>query len=138
VTDEAFRTVVDALARRDLTADELESRLARAGFEPDARVDAIVRAREAGYLDDARIAVERARVLAERGASDEAIRLELERRGVSSEAVDTALESVPPELDRAVGLARKAGGGPKAARALARKGYPQDVVERAVGMPIAE
>jgi len=137
-TDGAFRAVVDALARRDLTADELESRLARAGFEAEVCVDAIARARAAGYLDDQRVAVERARVLAGRYASDHAIRMELERRGVSADAVDAALESVPPEVDRAVALSRRLGGGPRAARALARKGYPQDVVERVLGLPVAE
>jgi SOS response regulatory protein OraA/RecX len=130
--------VVDALARRDLTSDELAGRLARAGFDPAVSADAIARAREAGYLDDARAAVERTRVLADRGASDEAIRLELERRGVTAEAIDAALESVSPELDRAERLARKAGGGPRAARALARKGYPQEVIERVLGLPVAE
>jgi regulatory protein len=138
LNDSAFRAVVDALARRDLTADELQSRLARAGFEPEACADAIVRARDAGYLDDRRVAVERVRVLAQRGASDLAIRVELERRGLSSGAIDAALDSVPPEVDRAAGLARKLGGGPRAARALARKGYPQEVVERVLGLPVAE
>jgi regulatory protein len=138
VSEAAFRAVVDALARRDLTADELESRLARAGFEPDACADAIARAREAGYLDDGRVAVERVRVLAQRGASDHAIRVELERRGVPAEAVHAALDSVPSEADRAAGLVRKLGGGPRAARALVRKGYPQDVVARVLGLPVAE
>jgi len=138
VTDDAFRAVVDALARRDLTAEELESRLARAGFDPDACSDAITRARSAGYLDDARVAAERAPRLAERGASDAAIRDELLRRGVPEEAVETALASLMPEVERAGRLARKLGGGPRAARALARKGYPVDVVAHVLGEPVAE
>jgi regulatory protein len=138
VTDAAFRAVVDALARRDLTAEELESRLARAGFDPDACTDPIARARNAGYLDDARVAAERAPRLAERGASDAAIRVELLRRGVPEEAVETALASLMPEAERAGRLARKLGGGPRAARALARKGYPTDVVAQVLGEPVAE
>jgi SOS response regulatory protein OraA/RecX len=135
---DAFGAVVDALARRDLTSAELEQRLARAGFRPDARADAIARAVGAGYLDDARVARERARRLAERDASDAAIRADLERRGVGEEQVEDALGLVVPEPERAERLARRLGGGARAARALSRKGYPDDVVARAVGLGIAE
>ena len=138
VTKDAFGVVVDALARRDLTSTELEQRLARAGFEAAARADAIARAAAAGYLDDERVAVERARRLAERDASDAAIRAELLRRGVGEAAVEAALEALPPETERAKRLALRLGGGPRAARALVRKGYAQDVVEHAVGLDIAQ
>jgi regulatory protein len=138
VTQDAFGAVVDALARRDLTATELEQRLVRAGFEAAARADAIARATDAGYLDDARVAVERARRLAERDASDAAIRAELLRRGVGEAAVEAALEALPPETERAKRLALRLGGGPRAARALVRKGYAEDVVERALRLDIAE
>jgi regulatory protein len=138
VTKDAFGAVVDALARRDLTSVELEQRLARAGYEPDACADAIARAAAAGYLDDDRVALERARRLAERGASNAAIRTELVRRGMSDEAVSSALEPLPPESERAERLAHKLGGGLRAARALARKGYPEDVVERVLRLDIAE
>jgi SOS response regulatory protein OraA/RecX len=138
VTKDAFGAVVDALARRDLTSIELEQRLARAGYEPDARTDAIARAVAAGYLDDDRVALERARRLAERGASNTAIRTELVQRGMSDEAVTSALEPLPSESERAERLAHKLGGGLRAARALARKGYPEDVVERVLRLDIAE
>src|SRR5262249_43447590 len=131
VTDEAFRAVVDALARRDLTSAELERRLARAGFEPEAVADAVDRAAEAGYLDGGRVAAERARVLADRNASDAVIRGELARRGVTDDAVEAALAAIPPEVARAEALAQRLGGGPRAARALLRKGYPEEVVARA-------
>ena len=138
MTKDAFGTVVDALARRDLTAAELEERLARAGFEPKARADAVARAADAGYLDDGRVASERARHLAARDASDAAIRAELERRGVSDELAEAALAAVTPEAERAARLARRLGGGPRAARALVRKGFPDDLVERTPGLQIAE
>ena len=130
---DAFGSVVDALARRDLTGHELEARLDRAGFDEDARADALARARDAGYLDDERVARERAGHLAERCASDAAICADLTARGVPEELVSAALRSVPPELDRAATLAAKLGGGPRAARALARKGYAEDTIERVVG-----
>jgi regulatory protein len=138
VTRDAFGTVVDALARRDLTTAELEERLSRAGFDADARTDALARATESGYLDDERVARERARVLSERNSSDAAIQTELERRGVPASAIEAVLSALVPENERAARLARRLGGGSRAARALARKGFPDDVVARAVGLHIAE
>ncbi len=138
MTQDAFGAVVAALARRDLTAAELEERLTRAGFDADARADAIERAAAAGYLDDERVAFERARRLAERNASDEAIRSELARRGLPDETVEAALGALTPEEERAARLSRSVGGGPRAARALLRKGFPEDLVERVVSPHIAE
>jgi len=138
VNEEAFAVVVDALARRDLTAAELEDRLRRAGFASAACADAIARAADAGYLDDARVATERALRLAERHASDAAIRAELSRRGVTEETIATALDGLVPETERGARLARKLGGGPRAARALLRKGYPQDVVEGTLEAVVAD
>jgi hypothetical protein len=57
---------------------------------------------------------------------------------MSIEAVSSALEPLPPESERAERLAHKLGGGLRAARALARKGYPEDVVERVLRQGIAE
>ena len=135
---DAFASVVRALARSDLSAVELDRRLARAGFQADARRAALDRARESGYLDDERVARERARRLADRGSSDTTIRLDLERRGLLADAVESALDHLPPEDERAARLAAKLGGGLRAARALARKGYADDVVERTIGLHIAE
>jgi SOS response regulatory protein OraA/RecX len=138
MAQEAFGALVDALARRDLTVSELEQRLLGAGFDADACADALSRAAEAGYLDDTRVAVERARVLAGRDASDAAIRAELERRGVSEHVIAGALGDVTPESERAEHLAARLGGGVRAARALARKGYPDDLVERTIRLHIAQ
>jgi len=57
---------------------------------------------------------------------------------MSDDAVSSALEPLPPESERAERLAHKLGGGLRAARALARKGYPEDVVERVLRQDIAE
>jgi regulatory protein len=138
VPGNAFATLVDALARRDLTSSELEQRLLRAGFEPSACTEALARAAGAGYLDDSRVAAERARVLAGRDASDAAIRADLEGRGVSDEQIELAIGAVTPEAERAARLAARFGGGLRAARALGRKGYPDDLVERTVRSHIAE
>jgi regulatory protein len=138
VPADAFDAVVGALARRDLTTSELDTRLERAGFDSEERALALARAAAAGYLDDARVALERARLLAERGAADATIRGELERRGVDDGMIAQALHSLPGEAERARLLAAKLGGGPRAARALARKGYPEEVIAHAVRLQIAE
>ena len=135
---DAFGSVVGALARRDLTSLELEQRLTQAGFDAEASADALARAAAAGYLDDARVARERARHLAERGSSDASIRAELRRRGVSEQELEAALAAVAPEAERAERLSSRVGGGLRAARALARKGYPEDVIERTLRQGIAE
>jgi regulatory protein len=135
---DAFGSVVGALARRDLTSLELEQRLAQAGFDTEASADALARAAAAGYLDDARVARERARQLAERGSSDASIRAELQRRGVSELELEAALAAVAPEGERAERLSSRVGGGLRAARALARKGYPEDVIERTLRRGVAE
>jgi SOS response regulatory protein OraA/RecX len=138
VPEDAFEVLVAALARGDLTSAQLEQRLLRAGFEPDACADALTRAADAGYLDDSRVAVERARRLAERDASDQVIRADLAGRGVAEDQIELALAQATPEAARAEHLATRFGGGTRAARALLRKGYPQDVVERTVRLEIAE
>ncbi len=135
---DAFEALVAALARGDLTSAQLEQKLLKAGYEPEECADALARAAEDGYLDDARVAVERARRLAERDASDEAIRADLASRGVSDEQIEAALAQAAPEADRAERLAARLGGGTRAARALLRKGYPEDLVERTVRLEIAE
>ena len=138
MTGDAFGAVVGALARRDLTAHELEQRLVEAGFDALACAAALVRAADAGYLDDSRVALERTRHLAERGSSDALIRGELRRRGVAEQVADAALSAIEPEAERAERLAASLGGGLRAARALTRKGYPEDVVERTLRLGIAE
>jgi SOS response regulatory protein OraA/RecX len=138
VPSDAFAAVVSALARTDLSTAELDRRLARSGFDEPARQHALDRALAAGYLDDARVARERARRLADRGSADAAIRLDLERRGLSPELVEDAVAALPDERERAEQVAARLGGGVRAARALVRKGFADDVVERTIRLHIAE
>jgi SOS response regulatory protein OraA/RecX len=138
VPEDAFEVLVAALARGDRTSAQLEQRLLKAGFGPEACAEALARAAEAGYLDDTRVALERARRLAERDASDEAIRTDLAGKGVPGHEIELALAQTTPEAERAERLAARLGGGPRAARALLRKGYPEDVIERTLGLEIAE
>jgi SOS response regulatory protein OraA/RecX len=87
-----------------------------------------------GWQDDIRLAHDRARFLAERGRGDDAVRWDLEERGVARDHIETALAGLTPEHERAAVLAEKLGGGAKAARALAAKGFSVDAIEAAVDL----
>jgi regulatory protein len=135
---EATAAAARTLARRDLPARELERRLERRGVAPAERRDTVERLERAGAVDDARFARSRAAALAERGWSDAAIRHDLESRGVAVEVSDAAVDELEPEAARAQGLAERLGGGVKAARTLARRGFGEDAVESALGGLVAE
>jgi SOS response regulatory protein OraA/RecX len=85
-----------------------------------------------GLLDDGRYARERARVLAERGKGDAAIRFELERVGVDAGKIEAALAELDPERDRAARLVERRGATPATARLLAGWGFDEDVVAAVV------
>jgi SOS response regulatory protein OraA/RecX len=85
-----------------------------------------------GYLDDERVVRQRAARLAERGYGDDGIRLDLERRGAGADLVEEAIAALEPEQTRAERLVRKPRDGLRAARALARKGFSEASVERAL------
>ena len=87
--------------------------------------------REAGYQSDERTADERARVLAARLQGDLAIRVDLRRRGISDVDIDSALESIDPELARAEALARRA----RDAAQLARDAPSQGLQPRTRSRP---
>jgi regulatory protein len=94
----------------------------------------VERLARAGYLDDGRFAVSRARMLAGRGLGDAAIRADLEQRGVERGAADVAVAALESEAERARREAARLGGGGRAARTLARKGFCDDSIEAAVAV----
>ena len=83
---------------------------------------------QAGLVDDGRFAHEKARVLAERGKGDTAIRFELERADVGSAEIEQALASLEPERDRAEALVSRRGATPATARLLAGRGFAEELV----------
>ena len=135
---EALAAATGALRHRDLSSRALEARLARRSVGPLERAEALQVLERAGVVDDARFAVGRARVLAERGWGDAAIRDDLERQAVPDELIGPALEGLPPEIERARALGRRRGGDPATARWLARKGFGEDAIEAAMAPGIAE
>jgi regulatory protein len=134
---DAFAVAQRALARRELSERELRERLARAGTEPAAADEALESLRRVGLVDDERFAAERARVLAERGKGDAAIRFDLERRGVDSDLVERVLAGLEPERARAERLVSKRGTGPRTARLLASRGFGEELIALAVGGDVA-
>ena len=123
---------VRVLAHRDHSAASLRAKLARAGVSDDAQAEALDTLTRAGYLDDARFARDRAAHLAERGYGDEWIRADLEAQGVAADVADPALDILEAEAERAERAAPRLGGGLRAARALARRGFSEESLERLV------
>lgn len=135
---EALAAAQRALARRDLSERELRDRLERAGLETAAAQEALEELRRGGLVDDARFATERARVLAERGKGDAAIRFDLARHGVAAELVETTLDALEPERARAERVVARRGGGLKTARLLASRGFPQELIALVADAGIAQ
>ena len=132
LADSPLDAAVRALARRDLSTRQLDERLVRAGVSTAARREALETAERLGYLNDERFARGRAKALAERGLGDAAIAYDLEQAGVDESLVAPALGSLAPEPERAKCLASSLGGGFRAARALARKGFARESIESAL------
>jgi SOS response regulatory protein OraA/RecX len=126
-----------SLTRADRTRHELEQRLERAGIGDADRAEALETLERIGYVDDARVAVSRAETLAARGHGDEAIRFDLEGRGLEAEHVDAALAALAPERERARELAERLGRTPRTAARLQRTGFGADALEDAFGDGIA-
>jgi regulatory protein len=128
----ALEKSVRALARRDHSAASLRAKLDRAGISDRAQADALETLARAGYVDDARFARARATQLAGRGYGDEWIRMDLEAQGVAAEAAEPALAEVDPEAERAQREWVRLGGGLRAARTLARRGFSEETIETLV------
>jgi SOS response regulatory protein OraA/RecX len=111
---------------------ELVHRLEARGVATAERKLTLETLSSAGLVDDVRFAETRARVLAERGSGDALIRAELEQRGISAAAIAAALESLPPEAERAAAVVARRGSSPGTARFLAARGFDEDAIEGAV------
>lgn len=136
--EHALDRAVRALARRDHSAQSLRGKLERAGFSAEARDEAVETLAQAGYLDDERFARDRAERLAERGLGDAVIRADLERQGVKAEVAERAIATLEPERERAAGSVVGLGGGLRAARVLARKGFSAESIEHTVPDAVAD
>jgi len=131
---EALGDALRALRYRDLSKRRLDERLQQRGAGEDARAAALETLERAGLVDDGRVAVGRARSLADRGYGDAAIRDALEAEQVDAGLVEDAVASLDPEPERA---ARLLGAAPtqKALRRLAAKGFDAELLGELAGEP---
>lgn len=127
---DAAELALRALRHRNRSRHELDHRLAQAGVTSDERAAALDRLTAAGLLSDERFAEERGRTLAGRGAGDAMIRRELRREGIDHAAVEQAIAQLEPEDERAARVFERRGGGPKALRYLAGRGFAAETLER--------
>lgn len=128
----AVEAALRALRAGDRSAAELDRRLAARGAEPEERREVLDLLERVGYVNDERFALGRARVLAERGSGDALIRDDLERRGITGDAIEAALASLEPEDVRAALIASARGSSVKTARYLAARGFGEDAVSAAL------
>jgi len=127
--DDAVELALRALRHRDRSSAELAMRLEQRGVEATEREQALATLERIGYVDDERFARSRAEQLAARGSGDALIRHDLQGRGVAAEQVETALEALEPERERAARLADQRGRSAKTARYLASRGFGADALE---------
>jgi regulatory protein len=132
VSGEALAVATRALARREHSVRSLRDRLLRGGVAGDEADDALEELQRVGLLDDGRYARERARVLAERGKGDTAIRVDLEQAGVDAGEIEAALAELDPETERAARIVDRRGATVATARLLASRGFDEAVVEALV------
>jgi SOS response regulatory protein OraA/RecX len=125
----ALAAATRSLATSDRSERALEQRLARAGHSAAAREDAIAALARVGAIDDARLAESRAELLAGRGYGDAAIRADLRRRLISSEAAASAIAALEPELDRLQRLLEGQKVTPALLRRLAGRGFARDALD---------
>jgi regulatory protein len=131
---EALDAAGKALTYRDRSTAELEARLEQRGVRPSDRAAAVETMARLGYVDDERMATDRARNMASRGFGDEAIRFDLEGRGIDTELIAAAIEHLAPEAERARAIVARSDSDTKAARNLAAKGFSPETVEAAVAV----
>jgi SOS response regulatory protein OraA/RecX len=126
---EALAAAARTLRHGDHSVRALDEKLERRGASGPEREAALDTLERAGLVDDGRFAGGRARLLAERGWGDAAIKLDLERQGIDAELAGEALAALEPERERARRQAARRGGGVRAARWLAARGFGEDTVE---------
>jgi SOS response regulatory protein OraA/RecX len=126
---DATELALRALRHRDRSRQDLEERLERAGVPADQRAEALDELAAQGLVSDDRFAQERARGLAARNGGDAFIRGDLRRHGIPDDVATAALDELEPEGDRAARIFRERGGGERALRYLAGKGFSRESLE---------
>jgi len=129
---DAVETALRALRHHDRSAAELDARLEQRGVGAAERERVLETLERIGYVNDERVARTRAEQLASRGSGDALIRDDLERRGLGTDAVASALEALEPERTRVARIVERRGRSVKTARYLASRGFGEDAVHALV------
>ena len=124
-----LRVASRALARRDLSAAELDARLERARVAPSVAAEVAGTLERAGLVDDERFAAGRAESLAARGWGDAAIAARLEAVGVDEAVARVAVAALESEAERARALVERESDPVRQARLLARRGFGEETLE---------
>ncbi len=136
---EAITTASRALRHRDLSTRRLTQKLDQARVPPAVLADSVRALTQVGFLNDERLASNRAHALAERNLGDAAIRHDLEeRQGLDSVLVEEMLHGLEPEIDRAARIVAVRDAGAATARYLARRGFSEEAIEAVVSSKIAQ
>jgi regulatory protein len=127
----ALDLAVRALAGRGLSEAEVRARLRRASVPATVEDETIGTLVRLGYVDDLRLAHERATSLADRGYGDAIIEERLVRAGVPRATAREALTPLESEMRRARRLARAGPrrSAPQLARFLSRRGFGEETIE---------
>jgi regulatory protein len=134
---EATEAALRALRHRDRSRQDLDERLKLAGIPAEERDEALDGLVAAGLLSDDRFAQQRARSLADRNAGDALIRGDLRRHGITDEVISATLADLEAESERAARAFQRRGGGDRALRYLAGKGFARESLESlACGDPV--
>jgi regulatory protein len=147
---QALEAALRLLRHRGRSRHELRGALERRGFGESVQEDTLRRLHELGYLDDAKFARQRATTLLREGKLAGAAILErLEAHGIPEADAKAALAGAQEEagydpLAAARALLERRGlwgrtlsekDRARAARTLAQRGFPEDIVERLLGEP---
>ena len=145
----AMEKAVGLLAMRARTEKELRDALRQNAYPEETVERVIARMGEAGYIDDADFAGHWAASRSAKGMGSRRIAMELRRKGVSGDTIDSTLNALDEEdvFDGALRYARKAARGrdlsqiserQKVSAALARRGYDFSTAREAIAALISE
>ena len=145
----AMEKAVGLLAMRARTEKELRDALSQNAYPAETIERVIARMGEAGYIDDADFAGHWAASRSAKGMGSRRIAMELRRKGVSSDTIESTIEALDEDdvLDGALRYARKAARGKdlslladrqKVSAALARRGFDFSIARQAIAQLIAE
>ena len=130
--DRAFSAAARLLRYSDQSSAMLESKLARRGVRAAERVAVVDTLTDASIVDDARFARMRAESLARRLYGNDAIRHDLELRGIEGEPVELAIAGLEPEPQRVESVIESRGLSRQTLTFLGRRGFAVETLEELI------